>query len=115
MSLFNAYDIADMVVCEASERFGKSISEASKTRLKNSCDLIDKLIPEYDCESTEFAVDEDTMNLKVSLIFPDMTMGRDGARTFIDAIGDMSEISFSVSDGNLQVNLIMHGLWRNTD
>ena len=111
MSLFSSYDIAEMVIEEASNRFGKSVSEESKSRLKNVCSLIDDLISEYDCESTEFAVNEDTTDLEISLECPDMTIENDSSETFLNVIKEMAEISFSASDGNLKVNLLMRGLW----
>ena len=111
MSLFSSYDMAEMVVEEASNRFGKAVSEESKSRLKNVCSLIDDLISEYDCESTEFAVNEDTTDLEISLECPDMTIENDSSETFLNVIKEMAEISFSASDGNLKVNLLMRGLW----
>lgn len=111
MSLFSSYDMAEMVIEEASNRFGKSVSEESKSRLKNVCSLIDDLISEYDCESTEFAVNEDTTDLEISLECPDMTIENDSSETFLNVIKVMAEISFSASDGNLKVNLLMRGLW----
>lgn len=111
MSLFSSYDMAEMVIEEASNRFGKSVSEESKSRLKNVCSLIDDLISEYDCESTEFAVNEDTTDLEISLECPDMTIENDSSETFLNVIKEMAEIFFSASDGNLKVNLLMRGLW----
>ena len=115
MSMFSSYDIAEMVVDEASGRFGKAISEKSKTRLKNTCALIDNLVSEYDCESTEFAVNEDTTDLRISLGCPDMIIEKGMSTAFLNIIKDISEVCFSASDGNLRVNLLMRGLWHETD
>lgn len=111
MSLFNSYDIAEMVIEEASDRFSKTISEAARTRLKDTCALIDELVSEYDCDSAEFAVNEETTDLEISLECPDLTIENDSSETFLNVIKEMSEISFSLSDGNLKVNLLMRGLW----
>lgn len=115
MSLFSSYDIAEVVIAEASDKFGKTISEDSKKRLKNECSLVDTLVSEYDCDAAEFSVNEETTDFEITLICPDMTIENDSCESFINAISDLSEVSFSASGDNLQANLIMRGLWRNTD
>lgn len=113
MDYLNTYDVVEMVVDEATSQFGGSwvVSETKKNQLAESCNIIDSLVEEFDCESTEASVDDDTMQLKVSIICPDMVLEYGRQHPFFLLIKQASGFRFSSIGDSLKVEFIFSGLW----
>lgn len=117
MSLVNTYDIVDMVVEEASEQFGSSwgISKDKRKNLKTDCTLIDRLVSEFDCESAEAEIDDETMKLKVSIVCPDMVLEYGRTHPFFTLIQHAESFSFSAVEDSIKVDFVFAGLWEKKD
>lgn len=117
MSFVNTYDVVDMVVEEASSQFGSrwGIPNDKKDRLKTDCILIDRLIAEFDCESTEAEVDDETMKLRVSIVCPDMVLEYGRTHPFFTLIQHAESFVFSAVGDSLKVDFLFAGLWEKKD
>ena len=117
MSLVNTYDIVDMVVEEASEQFGSrwGISKDKRKNLKTDCTLIDRLVSEFDCESAEAEIDDETMKLKVSIVCPDMVLEYGRTHPFFTLIQHAELFSFSAVKDSIKVDFVFAGLWEKKD
>lgn len=117
MSFVRTYDIVGMVVEEASEQFGSGwrISKDKTKNLKKDCTLIDRLASEFDCESIEAEVDDETMKLKVSIVFPDMVLKYGRTHPFFALIQHAELFSFSAVEDSLKVDFVFAGLWEKRD
>ena len=117
MSLVSTYDIVDMVVEEASEQFGSrwAISKDKRKNLKTDCALIDRLVSEFDCESAEADIDDETMKLTVSIVCPDMVLEYGRTHPFFTLIQHAESFSFSAVGDSLKVNFVFAGLWEKKD
>lgn len=117
MSFINTYDIVEMVIDEASEQFGNSwaISKTNRKNLKTDCDLIDRLVTEFDCESAEADVDNETMKLRVSVACPDMVLEYGRTHPFFTLIQHAESFGFSAVEDSLKVDFVFAGLWEKKD
>ena len=113
----STYDIVEMVIDEATEQFGNRwvIPKAKKKNLKTDCDLIDRLVSEFDCESAEADIDDETMKLKVSVVCPDMVLEYGRTHPFFTLIQHAESFSFSAVEDSLKVDFVFAGLWESKD
>lgn len=113
----NTYDIVEMVIDEATEQFGNRwvIPKAKKKNLKTDCDLIDRLVSEFDCESAEADIDDETLKLKVSVVCPDMVLEYGRTHPFFTLIQHAESFSFSAVEDSLKVDFVFAGLWESKD
>lgn len=113
MSAVKTFDIVDMVVEEASAQFGDRwvMPKTKREQLKKDCGLIDKMVVDFDCESAEAEVDDETLKLRVSLICPDMVVEYGRTHPFFELIQHTESFGFSASDGNLKIDVVFAGLW----
>ena len=117
MSFVKTYDIVDMVVAEASDRFGShwQVSEDKLNILKTDCTIIDRLVSDFDCESVEADIDEETMKIKVSITCPDMILEYGRTHPFFTLIKNTESFSFYAEGDSLKVDFVFAGLWENKD
>lgn len=117
MAFINTYDIVEMVIDEASEQFGSRwfISKTSRKNLKTDCELIDRLASDFDCESVEADVDDDTMKLTVSVVCPDMVLEYGRTHPFFTLIQHTESFCFSAAGDSLKINFVFSGLWEKKD
>ena len=113
MSFVSTYDVVNMVIEEASEQFGNcwKASKDKKNKLKTDCILIDQLVSEFDCESAEAEVDDETMKIRVSIVCPDMVMEYGRTHPFFTLIQHTDAFSFSAVDDSIKVDFVFAGLW----
>lgn len=111
------YDIVEMVIDEATEQFGNRwvIPNAKKNTLKTDCELIDQLVSDFDCESAEADIDDETLKLKVSVVCPDMVLEYGRTHPFFTLIQHAESFSFSTIEDSLKVDFVFAGLWENKD
>lgn len=117
MSFVSTYDVVNMVIEEASEQFGNgwNIPKDKKKNLKTDCTLIDRLVSEFDCESAEAEVDDETMKLRVSIVCPDMVLEYGRTHPFFTLIQHAESFSFSAVGDSLKVDFVFAGLWEKKD
>ena len=113
----STYDIVEMVIDEATEQFGNRwvIPKTKKKNLKTDCDLIDRLVSEFDCESAEADIDDETLKLKVSVVCPDMVLEYGRTHPFFTLIQHAESFSFSAVEDSLKVDFVFAGLWESKD
>lgn len=117
MSIVSAYDIVEMVIDEANDQFGNRwvIPKAKKKNLKTDCILIDRLVSEFDCESIEADISDETLKLRVSIVCPDMVLEYGRTHPFFTLIQHAEAFSFSAVEDSLKVDFIFADLWENKD
>lgn len=117
MSFVNTYDIVEMIIDEATEQFGGRlvVPENKRKNLQTDCVLIDRLVSEFDCESVEADVNDETLKLRVSIVCPDMVLEYGRTHPFFSLIQHVESFSFSAVEDSLKVDLIFAGLWENKD
>lgn len=109
----STYDIVEMVIDEATEQFKNSwvIPKNKKHSLKKDCELIDRLVKEFDCESAEVDIDDGTLKLKISIVCPDMILEYGRTHPFFSLIQHTESFSFSAFGDSIRVNFVFAGLW----
>lgn len=113
----STYDIVEMVIDEATEQFRNRlvIPNAKKNTLKTDCELIDQLVSDFDCESAEADIDDETLKLRVSVVCPDMVLEYGRTHPFFTLIQHAESFSFSTIEDSLKVDFVFAGLWENKD
>ncbi len=113
----NTYDIAEMVIDEATEQFGNRwvVPKAKRGRIKADCAIIDRLVSDFDCESAEAEIDDETMKLTVSVVCPDMVLEYGRTHPFFTLIQHTESFSFSAVEDSLKVAFVFAGLWESKD
>ena len=113
MGKVKCFDVVESVVEVANERFAPifTLDEHKYDVLKNYCEAIDDLSDEFDGEYFEVDVDEDTMEVKISLECPDMTIeSRD--HVFWELAKRSVRMSFSTSGESLRVSFVFPSIWK---
>lgn len=117
MAFIKTYDIVDMVIDEATEQFGNRfvVTASKRKNLKTDCELIDRLVSEFDCESAEAEIDDETMKLTVSLVCHDMILEYGRTNPFFSVIQHAESFKFSASADSLKVDFVFTGIWERKD
>lgn len=113
----STYDIAEMVIEEATRQFKFHWVVPSEKRdtLKKDCELIDQLASEFDCESAEVDVDNETLDIRISVVCPDMVMEYGRTHPFFTIIQHTASFGFSTTNDSLKVDFVFAGLWEKVD
>ena len=110
---FKCYDVANMVIEDANERF-RPIWKINNERLevfKQYCEVVDALAEEFDGESYEVEVDELTMEVIVTLECGEIVVDS-FSHIFYELIKRAVKYGFSTSeDGNLLLRFTFPTLW----
>lgn len=111
--LFSTYDITEMVVDEATEQFGGKwvVPEDKRNHLKDVCSIIDRIVSEFDCESAEASIDDDTLDLRISVVCPDIVLEYGRTHPFFTLIQHTKSFAFSAAGDSLQIDFVFAGLW----
>lgn len=113
MSVVKCYDVANMVIEDANERFAplwKINTELLKV-FKDYCNAIDSLVEEFGGTSFEVEVDEITMDVTVVLECDEVVIEKDN-HVLYELAKRTIRYGFSVSeDGNLLIKFVFPGLW----
>lgn len=117
MPSIKTYDIVEMVVDEATEQFGNNwvVPKNKRIGLQSDCKLIDRISSEFDCESIEADIDDETMKIKISLISPDIVLEYGRTHPFFALIQHTESFSFSAIGDNIRVDFVFAGLWEKKD
>lgn len=117
MSLIGTYHIVEMVLDEATEQFRERwvVPAIQREKLKTDCALIDQLVYEFDCESAEADVDDDTLKLRISIVCPDMVLEYGRTHPFFTIIQHVESFCISAVGDSVQIDFIFAGLWEKKD
>ena len=113
MSKVKCFDVVESVVEVANERFAPifTLDEHKYDVLKNYCEAIDDLSDEFDGEYFEVDIDEDTMEVKISLECLDITI--ESREHVICELAKRSvRMSFSTSGENVRVSFVFPSIWK---
>ena len=110
--MMDCYNYAEIVLDEASVRFAPLFREnrESKKVFRQYCSILDDLAHEFNGESFEFEVDEETMTISVTLVCPDKVLQYNSHR-FYELAARALSVRFSVSEGKLAVTFEFPSLW----
>lgn len=118
MSFVKCYDVVKMVADEATERFGSIwyVSDEDVSILKARCKVIDSLARRFNGVSYEVNVDEDNMDIIISLVC-DMFEIVDKNDEFFTMIGQTKTFSIEPCDKDsiqIKLNFVFDGIWHPT-
>lgn len=112
MNRIKCYDVATMVIDEATNQFG-SLWKVSRSRLddlKESCKLIDELSDESHGVSYDVDIDDRTMDISVTLECEDLiTDSKD--HTIYSLMNVTKSINMFAHEGNLCIKFKFGSIW----
>lgn len=116
MSFVKCYDVAKMVVDEATERFGTGwcVSDDDVSVLEARCKIIDDLARRFNGVSYEVNVDEENTDITISLVC-DMFEITDKDDSFFTLVGQSKEFSIEPCDKDsiqLKLDFVFDGIWQ---
>lgn len=106
MGFVSCFDAVSFVLDDAQARFGASwkINSEELKKLKMDCSEMDTVVQEFNCESVEAEIDEETMELTISLACEEMTFEYGRSNPFFRVIQMAKSFGFKrLEDGNLTV------------
>ena len=110
---FSSFAIADMVLEEADARFAPSFRRAEDrvAIFKEYCEAIDGIAAQFGAESIDVEVDENSMNVVLSLVLPDIQVSG-GSKNTVQQLIERS-LCFRVGlDGeNIVLTFTFPSLW----
>lgn len=113
MSFIKCFDVASMVIEDATERFKPSM-KLNKERVdifKDYCNAIDTLSNEFEGESFDVEVDEVTMEITVALECDEIVI-ESSNHIFYELVKRAVRYGFTASDdGNLVIKFVFPCLW----
>ena len=113
MSSVSTYDVVEMVVDEATEQFGEywTLPKEKRHNLKANCGLVDRLVREFDCESVEADIDDESLKLTISVVCPDIVLEYGRTHPFFTLIQRTESFRFTAVDDSLQIDFVFDNLW----
>lgn len=113
MSFVKCYDVAEMVIDEATRQFGYvfEVDKRKKQELKECCDKIDVLAENFGGVSYEVEVDDKTADIMVSLICDELEAYTSSDEFYV-LMRKAKKAGFKAyKDDKLQLYLIFSGIW----
>lgn len=113
MSFIKCFDVASMVIDDATERFKPTmrLNTEKVDIFRDYCDAIDTLSNEFEGEAFDIEVDEITMEITVALECDEIVI-ESSKHIFYELVKRAVKYSFSTSeDGNLIVKFVFPCLW----
>lgn len=116
MGFVKCYDVAKMVIDEATKRFGIGycVSDESEDSLISNCRMIDILAERFDGESYEVNVDEETTDITITLVCNEFEVG-DSSDEFYRITEQAKQVIIKPCDPNssqIQLDFVFDGIWR---
>lgn len=109
---------ASMVFEEANTRFAPLLKQSKEKleKFRSACEVIDLLIDAFQCEALDVSVDEDTTDISVSLISPDVVVenGREHPFFRLVSSGSVKAVTFKTEEDNICTTFIFSGVWEKT-
>jgi len=116
MAIFKTFDIAEIAVNEATNKFFPDFdeNEGKKDYLRACCEAIDLLTAECGGSSLSVNVNEETQSIDIQIECQDTILGKmeDG---LYDLVDDVESVWFSrIDDMTVAVCFIFPGIWDTT-
>lgn len=113
MSFIKCFDIASMVIDDATERFRPSmrLNHERVDIFKQYCSALDELSNEFEGESFEVEVNEITMEITVALECDEVVI-ESSNHVFYELVKRAVKYGFATSEeGNLIIKFVFPSLW----
>lgn len=113
MSFIKCYDVAEMVIEEATNQFGSllKLDEERREELKECCDIVDILSQRFGGTSYEVEVDDKTNDIIVSLICGEMEVDTT-SDDFYKLMCRAKKVGFKAyKNEQLQIDFILNSIW----
>ena len=113
---FKCFDILDMVIQEATERFKPifNIDNDDYKVLKQYCEVIDRVIEIGSFESFEVNVDEITMEISIIIERSDMILDNDDELSYLiyELFKRTNTVQVLENDGLLGIEMVFPPIWK---
>ena len=113
MSFVKCYDVAEMVLDEASKQFAPLFRENAERKqiLKSYCEVIDSLAEEFNAESFDVEVDDIKMTISIKMECPDITITSENHPLY-ELAGHAVSVHFSNNESDLMVvEFVFPSIW----
>lgn len=113
MSFAKCYDVAEMVVDEATSQFGSllKVDGERQHELKECCGMVDVLAEKFGGISYEVEVDDETTDITVSLVCGEFEVDTT-SDDFYGLMRKAKRVGFkSYEKEHLQIDFIFGGIW----
>lgn len=113
MSFVKCYDVAEMVVDEATSQFGSllKVDEGKQQELKECCGMVDVLAEKFGGISYEVEVDDETTDITVSLVCGEVEVDT-ASDDFYGLMRKAKRVGLkSYEKEQLQIDFIFGGIW----
>ena len=113
MSEIKTYDVASMLIDEAVEQFGRLwvVTEQKMNELKAICEDLDAVIDEFECESADMSINDDTLDMIIELTCFDMVFSNPGHGAFLSLIRRVNSFGFASDGDSIKVRFILSGVF----
>lgn len=109
------YGTAELVLEEATKRFAPllRVSKEKELAFKDLCSRVDPLIDSFGCVALEVNVNEETTDISLSLISPDIVMENGRSHPFfrIVASDGVKAVVFKAEGDELVTTFVLPGIW----
>lgn len=109
-----SFDVAKMVIDEASSQFGSlwALSDTKLDIFKQYCDCIDDMVDEFGATAISVDVDDINMTIDVAFECPELIL-EDSRHHFFDLVERSERLSISLGEGNdsIVVKFTFPKLW----
>lgn len=108
------YSAVDEVIEKANAKFGNRyhISKEMSARLDTICEIIDEMIPEFDCEAYDVDVNEVTMRFTIGFECLDFILHDGSSNRFFELINLVDGFLFKKKeDSVLRTEFYINSMW----
>lgn len=115
MNRIKCYDVAAMVIDEATNQFGSlwKVSKSKLDDLKENCRLVDELSDESNGVSYDVAVNDETMDISVTLECEEL-VAENKSHVIYRLMDKSKSINMFAHDGNLCIKFKFGSIWDKT-
>lgn len=115
MGFVKCYDIAKMVIDEATKRFGTGycVNDVNVSSLKARCELVDRLAKRFNGTSYEVDVDEENTDITISLTCDEFEIGNP-KDDFYKITAQAKQVNIkpcSPDSSQVQLDFVFDGIW----
>lgn len=109
------YGTAELVLEEATRRFAPllRVSKEKEQVFKDLCSEVDPLIDSFGCVALECSVNEETTDISLNLISPDVVMENGRSHPFfkIATSENVKAVVFKAEEDELVTTFVLPGIW----
>ena len=109
-----SYSAVNEVIEKANIKFGGQyrLNEEKATKLEAICEIIDQMIPEFDCEAYDVDIDDITKRLTIGIESFDLILHRGASSQFFELINMVDAFRFSKQEDDvLRTEFYLNKMW----